>query len=104
MVITNGAGMARGPRKFSPEELEDLREMQRNGQWFNDNHTILQREYPNRLIAIHGGRVLAAAKKLDDLIVKLRKPDAPRLTQVLIRYVPDEDTIIIWSGIGSCWG
>ncbi len=96
MVTANGAGMTRMRRKFSPEQLEDLKEMERNGKWFNENHSRLQLEYPNSLVAIHSDSVLAAAETLDELISRLRKVGAPRLTQVLIRYVPDEHTILIY--------
>ena len=96
MVSENGAGMKSRRIEFSPEVLEDFAEMQRNGLWFNENHTILQREYPNKLVAIHNGSVLAAAETLDGLIAKLKKTDAPPLTRVLIRYLPDEKTILIY--------
>jgi len=97
IVNEMGAGMKNRRIEFSPEVLEDLAEMQRNGQWFDDNHTILQREYPNRFVAVHGGRVLASAETLDDLIAQLQKTDAPRLTSVMIRYVWDENTVVIYS-------
>jgi len=96
MVTENGAGMKSRRIEFSPEVLEDFAEMQRNGLWYNENHAILQKEYPNRLVAVHNGRVLASAETLDGLIAQLRKANAPRLTQVLIRYVPDEKTILIY--------
>ena len=96
MSITNGAGMARGSRKFSPEELEDLREMESNGRWFDENLPALTKKYPERFVAVHRERVLAASRTLDGLFSTLRKPGVPRMNQVLVRYVPDKDTIVIY--------
>jgi len=97
MVCENGAGMKSRRIEFSPEVLEDFAEMQRNGLWFNENHAILQREYPNKLVAIHDGSVLASAETLDCLIAQLQKAFAPHLTRVMISYVWDESTIVIYS-------
>ncbi len=88
MATTNG--------RFSPQELEDLREMERNGRWFGENLPDLSRRFPERFVAIHGDRVLASSATLDDLFSSLRRPGVPDLNQVLIRYVPDKDTIVIY--------
>jgi hypothetical protein len=96
MTIPDGTGVRVSHKEFPPEVLEDFREMDDNGRWFEENHDALQREHPNRLVAVHRRRVISSAESLDVLLSELRGNDMPRLTQVLIRFVPDGDTILIY--------
>jgi len=96
MTIPDGAGVKVTRKEFPPEVLEDFREMESNGRWFEENRDTLQREHPNRLVAVNRGSVIASSDSLDGLLSQLRAPGIPRLTQVLIRFVPDADTILIY--------
>lgn len=95
MAIPDGAGMKVTRKELPPEVLEDFREMESNGRWFEENRPLIQREHPDKLVAVHRGSVIASADSLEELIAGLKGPGAPRLTQVLIRFVPDADTIMI---------
>ena len=96
MAIPDGAGVKVTRKELPPEVLEDFREMESNGRWFEENRPLIQREHPDKLVAVHRDSVIASADSLDALMSKLRGPGTPRLTQVLIRFVPDADTIMIY--------
>jgi hypothetical protein len=81
--------------RVSKETVVDLREKQMNGSWLDKNFVAIRRDHPDMFVAVFRASMLDIAKTLDELMEKIRKRGIDRIDQVVIRYIPEEDVVII---------
>ncbi len=69
------------------EELELIKQMDKNDSLIREGYKGLQKKYPNAFISIERGRVVASGKSLkavEQHLAEKAKEESP----VLIRYIP----------------
>jgi hypothetical protein len=81
--------------QVSKETFIDLREKQKNGSWLDENFAAIRGEHPDMFVAVFRASMLDIAKTLDELMEKIHKRGIDRVDQIVIRYIPEEDVVII---------
>ncbi len=81
--------------QVTKETFEDLREKQKNGRWLDENFHAIQTQHSDIFVAVFRASLFEMAKTLDELMEKIEKRGIERIDQIVIRYIPDEDVVII---------
>lgn len=77
------------------EELELIKQMDRNDSLIRESYKALQKRYPNEFIAIEKGKVVANGKSLKAVEQHLSKNVESEIP-VLIRYIPAAGISILY--------
>jgi hypothetical protein len=67
-----------------------------NSGWAKKNFENIKKKYRGQMIAIHDKQIIFGSKNARDIREKLRSFDPVQRNQVYIRYIPEEDEIVLW--------
>lgn len=81
--------------EFSQEVFEDLIEKEKNGRWLDENFKSLQIEHGDMFVAIYRASAIDFAETFDELVKRIEEKGIERLSQIVIKYIPEEDLIFI---------
>lgn len=74
--------------------IEELKEGNKDLEWFSKNFSNLKKKYPRRYVAIKNQDVVASASKLEILIKQL-KQNFGNPNDFLIDFVPDDKYVLV---------
>ncbi len=77
------------------DELELIKQMDRNDSLIRGSYRALQKRYPNEFIAIEKGKVVASGKSLKAVEQRLSKKVNEEVP-VLVRYIPAAGISILY--------
>ena len=77
------------------DELELIKQMDKNDSLIRESYKALQKKYPNEFIAIEKGKVVASGKGLKAVEQQLSK-NVEKEAPVLIRYIPAAGISILY--------
>jgi len=75
--------------------LRELRKFERDSSWIHRRFEDLRKRYPNELIAVRGGKIIAHAKSVPELHAKVRRLNPRLVGKVAIEFLPKEDQLLI---------
>ena len=78
---------------MSETELEELRRGGKNLRWFTDNYDTLQKEYPDKFVAVDRETLVEVADTFEDLLAKTEGKIDIHLA--LMEFVPSKERILV---------
>ena len=76
------------------EEMIVLKTVERDNEWLERNFENVQKEYPNRFVAVFGSRVIAVGEDSDDVVKEVEGKGVDPAT-TLIQFIPEMGLILI---------
>jgi len=76
------------------EEMAALRTAERDNEWLQTNFEKVQKEHPNKFVAVSRGRVIVAGDSADDVVKKAEEKGVDSAT-TLIEFIPEKGLILI---------
>jgi len=62
--------------------------------YFQQELKNLRKQYPNRFIAVHNGKIIGSEPSFDELKKELEKKELD-VSKVVIEFVPEEETFMV---------
>jgi hypothetical protein len=76
------------------QEMQLITEAQNENQWLQSHYEEIQREYPNKFVAVASKRIIAAGEKMED-VAKSVKEMGKDPAMILIEFIPEKGLILI---------
>lgn len=77
------------------QELQLIMEMRKNGDVIRNKYNALQKDYPNKFVALYEGKVIDSDTDPKALNSRLEK-EAKDPTLVLVQFIPEKGTEILY--------
>lgn len=77
------------------QEMQLIREMRKNGDVIRDKYDVLQKDYPNRFVALYEGKVIDSDTDPKALNSRVEK-DVKEPVLVLVQFIPEKGTEILY--------
>jgi hypothetical protein len=76
------------------EEMSMLETVAKDNEWLQSHFEKVQKEHPNKFVAVSRGRVIAAGDAAEDVIKKAEEKGINSAT-TLIEFIPEKGLILI---------
>jgi len=76
------------------QELQFIIEAQNDNQWLQSHYEEIQRQYPNKFIAIANKKIIAFGEKME-FVAKSVKEMGKDPAMILIEFIPEKGLILI---------
>lgn len=77
------------------QELQLIKEMRKNGDVIRNKYSALQKDYPNRFVALYEGKVIDSDTDPKTLNSRIEK-DVKEPILVLVQFIPEKGTEILY--------
>lgn len=76
------------------QEMQLITEAQNENQWLQSHYGEIQKQYPNKFVAVANKRVIAAGEKMEAVATSVKEMGKdPAL--ILIEFIPEKGLILI---------
>jgi hypothetical protein len=75
--------------------LQEFKVLETGSSFLAKNFKILQKDYPEKYLAIDGNKIIADSSSFEEIIEKVKKMNL-KLNEVLIEFIPSAGQVILY--------